>query len=191
MTAITGASGSGKSTIASLIQHLYPVDGGSITINGYDTRYFSNESLRAMMGVVPQHIRFLTGSILENIAPGERCPDIKKILHLLQGVGLIPLIESLPGGIEYVLTENGSNLSGGERQRLAFTRALYRNPALLIMDEATSSLDPISEYHVNRFLLGLKEQAMTILLITHKEQNAALADHILVLENGQSKGFDH
>ena len=191
VTAITGASGSGKSTVASLIQHLYPVDAGSITINGYDTRYYSNESIRQLMGVVPQQIRFLTGTILENLAPGERSPDIKRILHLLQGVGLLKLIESLPGGIESVLTENGSNLSGGERQRLAIARALYRDPALLIMDEATSSLDPISEYHVNRFLLGLKAQSRTMLLITHKEQNAALADHILVLKNGKPEGIYH
>lgn len=181
VTAISGTSGSGKSTVSSLIQQLYPIDAGSITINGYDTRYFTNESIRDLIGIVPQQIRFLTGTILENIAPGDRSPDIKRIYELIQGVGLMPLIESIPGGIESILTENGSNLSGGERQRLAIVRAVYRDPVFLIMDEATSSLDPDSEFHVNRLLMRLKAQSLTILLITHKEDHAALADNILVL----------
>ncbi len=184
VTVVKGSSGSGKSTVASLIQHLYPVNSGCITINGYDTRHFSVESIRAMMGVVPQQIRFLTASMLENLAPGIRNPDVKRILDLLNAVGLIPFIQSLPVGLETRLTENGSNLSGGERQRLAIVRALYGRPALLIMDEATSSLDPDSSYHVNRLFLELKENSQTMLLITHKEQNEMLTDHIRVLENG-------
>jgi ABC-type multidrug transport system fused ATPase/permease subunit len=137
-----------------------------------------------MMGVVPQQIRFLTASILENLAPGIKNPDVKRILDLLNAVGLSPFIESLPVGLETRLTENGSNLSGGERQRLAIVRALYGNPALLIMDEATSSLDPDSSCHVNRLFLELKEDSQTMLLITHKEQNEMLTDQVKVLENG-------
>jgi len=185
VTIIRGTSGSGKSTVASLVQHLYPVSTGSITINGYESRHFSLESIRALMGVVPQQIRFLSGSLMDNLAPGDRNPDIKKILDLLNGVGLIPLIESLPLGLNTRLTENGANFSGGERQRLALVRALYRKPALLILDEATSSLDPVSAYHVNRLLLELKASSQTMILITHKKQNTALADHILVLEKGK------
>lgn len=184
VTVVKGSSGSGKSTVASLIQHLYQVNSGCITINGYDTRHFSVESIRAMMGVVPQQIRFLTASMLENLAPGIRNPDVKRILDLLNAVGLSPFIESLPVGLETRLTENGSNLSGGERQRLAIVRALYGKPALLIMDEATSSLDPDSSYHVNRLFLELKENSQTMLLITHKEQNEMLTDQVEVLENG-------
>ncbi|MFO7935710.1 MAG: peptidase domain-containing ABC transporter [Bacteroidales bacterium] len=176
VTAITGPSGSGKSTIGSLIQHLYFPDEGSITINGYNTRYFSLESIRSMIGIVPQQISFLTGSILENIAPGQKNPDVKRTLHLLKAVGLLPLIESLPGGLESVLTRNGTNLSGGERQRLALVRALYKRPSLLILDEATSSLDPVSEVHVNKLLLTLRECSQTILLITHHQREASLAD---------------
>jgi len=191
VTVITGASGSGKSTVAALVQLLYPVETGSITLNGLDSRYFSNDSIRSIIGVVPQQIRFLTGTILENIAPGNRNPDIRKIIELLNEVGLKALIESIPGGIYSMLTENGSNLSGGERQRLAIARALYKNPVLLIMDEATSSLDPVSALHVNRLLLKLKEQSQTILLITHNEQYAALADNILVLKNGKLEDTCH
>jgi ATP-binding cassette subfamily B protein len=185
VTLIKGTSGSGKSTVASLVQHLYTASSGSITINGYESRHFSLDSIRALMGVVPQHISFLSGSLMDNLAPDDRNPDIKRILDLLNGVGLIPLIESLPLGLNTRLTENGANFSGGERQRLAIVRALYRKPALLILDEATSSLDPESAYHVHRFLLELKACAQTMLLITHKQQNMALADHILVLDKGK------
>lgn len=182
--AITGTSGSGKSTVASLVQHLYPVSTGSITINGYESRHFSLDSIRTLMGVVPQQVSFLSGSLMDNMAPGDRNPDIKKILDLLDAVGLLALVESLPRGLETQLSEKGANFSGGERQRLAIVRALYRQPALLIMDEATSSLDPVSDYHVNRLLLELKACSQTMLLITHKQQNTALADKVLVLENG-------
>jgi len=184
VTLLKGASGSGKSTVASLLQHLYPVSAGSITINGYESRHFSLESIRSLMGVVPQQIRFLSGSLIDNLAPSDPHPDIKKILDLLNAVGLLPLIESLPQGLDTRLSENGANFSGGERQRLALVRALYLKPALLIMDEATSSLDPVSACHVNRLLLELKTGSQTIMLITHKEQNTALADKILILENG-------
>jgi ABC-type bacteriocin/lantibiotic exporter with double-glycine peptidase domain len=187
ITAITGASGSGKSTIASLVQQLYPVDSGHITINGCDARYFSKESIRSLIGVVPQQISFLSGSFLENIAPGDKDPDLGRITNLLREVGLLPFIGSLPEGLETIITGNGGNLSGGERQRLALVRALYRDPALLILDEATSSLDPVSEVYINRVLLGLKEQSQAILLITHKSQYASLADHIYEIENGRTR----
>jgi ATP-binding cassette subfamily B protein len=185
VTAITGPSGSGKSTVASLVQHLYPVEKGQITINGCDTRHFSRESIRALMGVVPQQVTFLNGSILDNVAPGEADPDISRVTRLMKAVGLMPMVTSLPGGFHHRLTGNGSNLSGGERQRLALARALYREPLLLILDEATASLDPLSEMYVNRLLLGLKEHSQTMLLITHKKQYTALAD--LVYELGQGK----
>ncbi len=186
-TVLTGASGSGKSTVAALVQQLYPLERGQMTINGCDARHFSKGSLRSVMGVVPQQVSFLHGSILENLAPGEREPDLGRVTRLLGEVGLLPFIESLPGGLDEMLTGNGANLSGGERQRLALVRALYRDPALLILDEVTSSLDPLSELHVNRLLLGLKEQSRTILLITHKVQYASLADHVFVMERGRIK----
>jgi ABC-type bacteriocin/lantibiotic exporter with double-glycine peptidase domain len=185
VTAITGPSGSGKSTVASLVQHLYPVQKGHITVNGCDTRHFNLESIRALMGVVPQQVTFLNGSILENVAPGVAEPDISRVTRLIKSVGLITMITSLPGGFHHRLTSNGSNLSGGERQRLALARALYRDPMLLILDEATASLDPLSELYVNRLLLGLKELSQTMLLITHKKQYTALADLVYELDQGK------
>ena len=185
ITAITGASGSGKSTVAHLIQHLYPLEKGRITIGGCDTRYYSVQSIRSLIGVVPQRICFLSGTILENLAPGVREPDLGRVTFLLKEVGMQTLIESLPGGLHTVLTKNASNLSGGERQRLAIVRALYRDPALLILDEATSSLDPVSEIHLNRILLSLREQSKTVLIISHKVQFASLADRIFLMDQGR------
>lgn len=185
ITALTGKSGSGKSTVAKLVQHLYPPDKGQITINGCNTRYYSLESIRALMGIVPQEVSFLTGSILENLAPGEPEPDLIRITRLLQQVGLLGLVESLPQGLKSMVRDNGSNFSGGERQRLALVRALYKNPSILILDEATSSLDHESETHINRLLLGLKEQERTILLITHKVQLTTIADRVCVMDKGR------
>jgi ATP-binding cassette subfamily B protein len=190
-TLVTGKSGSGKSTLAALVQHLYPVDGGTITINGIDTSNYTLHSIRKMMGAVPQQINFLSGSILENLAPGEATPDHQRILGLIRATGLLPLINSLPGGLGHHLAEGGRNLSGGERQRLALVRALYRDPMLLILDEPSASLDPRSEYYINRLLLGLKEQSQTMLLITHKKQYEALADRIYRLEDGSTRLVPH
>ncbi|MDX2432462.1 MAG: ATP-binding cassette domain-containing protein, partial [Bacteroides sp.] len=186
ITALTGNSGSGKSTISKLVQHLYAPDQGRITINACDTRYYSRESIRSLMGVVPQQITFLSGSLLENLAPDEPEPDLVRLTFLLRELGMLPLVESLPEGLATELTDNGGNFSGGERQRLALVRALYRNPRMLIMDEATSSLDQESEIHINRLLLALKEQERTILLITHKTHMTSIADHIYLMEKGRA-----
>jgi ABC-type bacteriocin/lantibiotic exporter with double-glycine peptidase domain len=186
ITALTGNSGSGKSTVSKLVQLLYPPDQGRITINGCDTRYYTRESLRSLMGVVPQQLTFLSGTILENLAPGEVEPDLVRITLLLRELGLLSLVESLPEGLGTVLFDNGSNFSGGERQRLALVRALYRKPRILIMDEATSSLDHESEIHINRLLLALKEQEISILLITHKAYLSAIADQVYVMEKGRA-----
>ncbi|MFO7670703.1 MAG: peptidase domain-containing ABC transporter [Bacteroidales bacterium] len=185
ITVLTGKSGSGKSTVSSLVQHLYSPDVGRITINGSDTRYYTRESIRSLMGVVHQQVTFLSGTLLENMAPGEQEPDLAKLTLLLREVGLLPMVESLPEGLGTMLTDNGTNFSGGERQRLALVRALYRNPRLLIMDEATSSLDHDSEIYIHRLLLALKAQQRTILLITHKPHLAALADQLYVMDKGR------
>ncbi|MFH0756278.1 MAG: peptidase domain-containing ABC transporter [Bacteroidota bacterium] len=189
MTALTGPSGSGKSTVARLVQHLYPPDRGIITIRGCDTRYFTRESIRSLMGVVPQQISFLSGNFLDNIAPGETEPDLPRIIQLINDVGLMQLIESLPEGLGSPVKMNGTNLSGGERQRLAMVRALYRDPEMIILDEPASSLDPLTEVYINRLLLSLKEQGKTILLITHKSQYASLADQVYEMEQGRIRNL--
>ncbi|WP_314517080.1 peptidase domain-containing ABC transporter [Xanthocytophaga agilis] len=185
IVAIIGESGSGKSTLLSLLQNLYPLSEGNITLGQYDIRYVSTKSLRHMVSVVPQQIDLFSTSILENIAVGDHTPNMQKVLSLSAQLGISEFIEKLPGGFNALLGENGINLSGGERQRLAIARALYRNPEILILDEATSSLDSISEQYVQTTIENLRKEGKTVLIIAHRLSTIKNADKIIALENGQ------
>lgn len=184
LTAVIGESGSGKTTLASLLQKLYPLDSGKITVNGMDINHFSYESLRTMVSTVPQQLSLFSGNIVDNIAVGDLQPDMERIVSIVQQLGLIPFIEKLPDGFNTQIGENGTSLSGGEKQRIAIARALYKNPEIFILDEATSSLDSDSERHVKSVILDLKNQGKTILIIAHRLSTVIDADKIAVLENG-------
>jgi ABC-type bacteriocin transporter len=184
-TAIIGESGSGKSTLLSLIQNLYPVNEGSITIAGTDIRYINNQSLRRIIAVVPQQIDLFQGTVLENIGLGYAEPDMKRVYDVSNLLGIHEFIEKLPDGYNTILSEQGNNLSGGQRQRLAIARALYRDPEILVLDEATSSLDTISEQCVQNTLLWFKNQGKTVIIITHRLSTIKSCDHVIVLKNGQ------
>jgi len=183
-TAIVGESGSGKSTLLSLLQNLYPLKKGNITIAGLDLQHINNRSLRQMVGVVPQQIDLFSGTIVSNIAVGESEPDMQKIIFLSKMIGIDEFIEKLPNTYNSILNEQGVNLSGGQRQRLAIARALYRNPEILILDEATSSLDPTSEQKVLDTLNWFKSQGKTSIIIAHRLSTIKQCDEILVLHNG-------
>lgn len=184
-TAIVGESGSGKSTLMSLLQNLYPLQSGHITIGDFDLQYINNNSLRKIIGVVPQHIDLFAGTIIENIALGDYDPDMQRILFLSQLTGINEFIEKLPANYQTILNEQGVNLSGGQRQRLAIVRALYRNPEILILDEATSNLDPESEQRVRQTLDWFKKQQKTIIIIAHRLSTIKNSDHIIVLQRGK------
>jgi len=183
-TAVVGESGSGKSTLLSLLQNLYPLKEGTITIGGIDIKYISNSSLRKMVAVVPQQIDLFVGTVIENIAIGEFEPDLQKVLQLCQLLGINDFVEKLPATYNTVLNENGINFSGGQRQRIAIARALYRSPEILILDEATSSLDALSENKVKQTLEWFKSQHKTIIIIAHRLSTIKDADKIFVLKNG-------
>ncbi|MEM9836773.1 MAG: peptidase domain-containing ABC transporter [Bacteroidota bacterium] len=185
MTGIVGESGSGKSTLAALLQKLYPVKGGKIFIGNVDLNYVDHQSLRQRIGVVPQQLDLFAGTLIENIAIGDHEPDLPRILQLCEQLGLLPFIESLPAGFSTHVGEQGVNLSGGQRQRLAIVRALYRNPDILILDEATANLDSSSEAYVQAFLQSLRAQGKTILVIAHRLSTVMDADEIIVLREGQ------
>lgn len=184
-TAIVGESGSGKSTLLSLLQNLYPLKEGNISIGGIDIQNISNSSLRQCVGVVPQHIDLFAGSIIDNIALGDNEPDMQRVLGLSQMLGINEFVEKLPNTYNTYLSEQGVNLSGGQRQRVAIARALYRNPEILILDEATSSLDPVSEQKVQASLNWFKQQGKTIIIIAHRLSTIKNCDTILVLHNGK------
>jgi len=184
-TAIVGESGSGKTTLATLIQNLYPVNSGRITIGDYEVQYLSHYSLRTLIGVVPQQIDLFSGNVIENIAFGEDFPDMQRVIDLTKQLGILSFIEQLPNGFQTHLGENGSQLSGGQRQRIAIARALYKNPEILILDEATSSLDTDSEQVIQATLNELKRTGKTLIVIAHRLSTIAHSDIILVLKNGQ------
>lgn len=184
-TAFIGESGSGKTTLVSLLQHLYPIQKGSIYIGGYAISQIGNESLRRLVGSVPQQIELFAGTIIDNIALGDFEPDLDKIITLCGQLGIREFIEKLPQSYGTFIGEHGASLSGGERQRMAIARALYKDPEILILDEATSSLDSVSEKFVKRTLKDLAQQGKTILIIAHRLSTVKEADQIVVLEDGK------
>ncbi|MGN8070663.1 peptidase domain-containing ABC transporter [Mucilaginibacter sp. SG564] len=183
-TAIVGESGSGKSTLMSILQNIYPIQSGNVRIGEYDLKYISNSSLRQMISVVPQQIDLFAGNVIDNIAVGDNEPDMKRIIDISARLGITGFIESLPKGFQTYLGENGTSLSGGQRQRIAIARALYRNPEILILDEATSSLDSVSEKYVQKMIEMLKEEQKTVIVITHRSSTLNNADNIIVLDKG-------
>ena len=184
-TAVVGESGSGKTTLVSLIQNLYPVQSGTIEIGNLNISQVTNESLRRMVGSVPQRIELFAGTIVENIALGDFEPDMKRIIELSEKLGIREFVEKLPHSYLTHIGEHGASLSGGERQRIAIARALYKNPEILIFDEATSSLDSISEKYVKETLDQLAREGKTIIIIAHRLSTVKNADTIIVLDEGK------
>jgi len=185
VSAIVGESGSGKTTLAALLQNLYDLQKGHIRIGGVDVRHIDNADLRSLVCVVPQRIDLFEGSILENITLDDYSQDNARVLEICRDVGILDFIETLPMGFNTNIGENGVQLSGGQRQRLAIVRALYRDPQILVLDEATSSLDSESEKSIKRIVSRLKEQGKTVILIAHRLGTVMNADEIFVLKEGK------
>ncbi len=185
ITAIVGESGSGKSTLISLLQNIYPIQSGSICIGAFDLKYIENRSLRQLVSVVPQKIDLFAGNVIDNIAIGDFQPEMERILNICKNIGILEFIETLPNGFNTYLGENGATLSGGQKQRIAIARALYKQPEILVLDEATSSLDSTSENYIQRTIKNLREQHKTIIIIAHRLSTVVHADTIVVLDKGK------
>jgi len=185
LTAIIGESGSGKTTLAALLQKLYPLKAGKIRIGKTNIDYVEIQNLRRIVSSVPQQLNLFAGNVIENIALGEFEPDLQRIVEICSTLGMMPFIEKLPAGFTTYLGENGASLSGGQKQRLAIARALYKNPEILILDEATSSLDSESEQFVQQAIRQLRSRGKTIIIIAHRLSTVINADNIVVLENGK------
>jgi ATP-binding cassette subfamily B protein len=185
VTAIIGESGSGKSTLMSLLQKVYNIQNGKISIGDYDLNHITIDSLRSVVSVVPQKIDLFAGHVIDNIAVGDFNPNMEKIIEICKSIGILEFIENLPNGFETYIGENGATLSGGQKQRIAIARALYKNPEVLILDEATSSLDSKSENYIQNTIATLKKEQKTIIIIAHRLSTVINADKIVVLENGK------
>ena len=182
--AIVGASGAGKSTIARLLFRFYDVDGGVVRVDGTDIRAFSQASLRANVGVVPQDAVLFNDTLGYNIAYGRPDASAEDIRDVIRLAHLEAFVNHLPDGLETQVGERGLKLSGGEKQRVAIARAVLKQPGILVFDEATSSLDSESERSV---VQALREVAAdrTTLVIAHRLSTVADADRILVLDAGR------
>ncbi len=184
MVAIVGHSGAGKSTLADLLARFRDVGGGSITIDGTDIRRIRLEDLRGLMGIVPQDPVLFNDTVFNNIAfavEGARAEDVRSAAEVANADGFI---SALGKGYDTVIGEGGSKLSGGQRQRIAIARAVLKNPPILILDEATSSLDTESERLVQDALQRLMG-GRTSLVIAHRLSTVRNADEIVVLQDGR------
>lgn len=181
--ALVGATGSGKSTIASLLLRLYDPGQGVIRIQGDDVSSLERETLRSRFSVVPQDVFLFPGTVAQNIAAGEE-PDRARVTAALEQIGALDLFMQRPLGLDAVVQERGQNFSAGERQLIAFARALYREGSILILDEATASVDSNTEARLQRALERLL-QARTAIIVAHRLSTIQFADRILVLNQGK------
>jgi ABC-type multidrug transport system fused ATPase/permease subunit len=179
-----GPSGTGKSTIASLLLRFYNIDNGEILIDGKNIYDYDLENLRGNMSIVPQDVILFGGTIKENIAYGKPNATEEEIILAARQANALTFIESFPEKFETIVGERGIKLSGGQRQRIAIARALLKNPSILILDEATSSLDSESEKQVQE-ALEILMQGRTSIIIAHRLSTIRSADQILVLDNGK------
>jgi ATP-binding cassette, subfamily B, multidrug efflux pump len=180
--ALVGPTGSGKTTITALLLRLYEIKSGSVRVRGKDVRRYGREALRRMFAVVPQDVYLFPGSVLTNIAAGET-PDRARVEEVLKRLGAYEVFASREQGLDTAVAEQGKNFSTGERQLIAFARAMYRDAPILILDEATASIDSDTESRLSRALTELL-RGRTALIIAHRLSTVRAADRILVLQRG-------
>jgi ATP-binding cassette subfamily B protein len=182
--ALLGATGSGKSTIINLIPRFYEVTEGRVTIDGHDVRDVTLESLRSQIGIVLQETTLFEGTIRENVAFGRPEATLEQVIEAAQAAEAHEFILSSPDGYETRVGERGVTLSGGQKQRVAIARALLLNPRILILDDATSSVDLVTEYRIQKALARLMA-GRTSLVIAQRVATVLNADQILVLDKGE------
>lgn len=182
--AIVGATGAGKSTIISLIPRLYDIDAGRILLDGEDLYSYEIHQLRKKIGVVLQDVFLFHGSILENLSFGDETISLAEVEKAAQQIEVDDFIRQLPGGYHHVVSERGSSISLGQRQLLSFLRAYLSNPAILILDEATSSIDVESEKLIQRATEKIT-QNRTSIIIAHRLSTIVKADKIIVMDKGK------
>jgi len=184
MVAIVGATGAGKSTVVNLIERFHDPLQGSVLLDGIDLRQWSTRDLRSQIGLVMQDVFIFSGTIRDNILLGENGRVPANLEKAVRDANAHTFIEKLPKGVQQELGEEGSNLSAGERQLLSFARALAYDPRVLILDEATSSVDPETERLIQEAILTMARKRTTI-VVAHRLSTIRSADRILVMHHGR------
>jgi subfamily B ATP-binding cassette protein MsbA len=182
--AIVGASGAGKSTLVDLIPRFHDVTSGEILIDGHNIKNYQLNDLRSLMGIVSQEPVLFNDTIRNNIALGGNTNDINAIQEAAKVANAFDFIQKKEQGFETIVGDRGSKLSGGEKQRVTIARAIFKNPPILILDEATSSLDTVSERQVQEAIDNLMKNRTSI-VIAHRLSTVQNADEIIVLEQGE------
>jgi ATP-binding cassette subfamily B protein len=182
--ALVGATGAGKSTLAKLIARFYDPTSGTVSLDGRDLRTTTQRSLRAQVGIVPQEGQLFTGTVAENLAFGRPDATMDEIRAAVDAVGATAMIEALPDGFDTPITDRGAAFSAGQRQLISLARMLVADARLIILDEATSSLDLRSEAMVEHAMRSLM-RGRTAIVIAHRLSTIRSADRIVVLDDGR------
>ncbi len=181
--ALVGSSGAGKSTLITLLPRLYDVSSGGITIDGIDIRNMTQKSLRENIGMVTQDTYLFNASILENLRYANKNASFEEIVEACKRANIHDFIDSLPEKYDTLVGNRGLRLSGGEKQRISIARVILKDPPIIILDEATSSLDSISENHIQKAIQPLLKNR-TALVVAHRLSTIISSDEIAVIENG-------
>ncbi|RIE17602.1 ABC transporter ATP-binding protein [Candidatus Cryosericum septentrionale] len=187
-TAIIGSTGSGKTTLVSLIPRFYDVDSGKVLVDGVDVRELSQEDLRRRIGFVPQKAVLFTGTVADNIRYGKKDASDEEVVYAAKVAQAAEFIESMPDGYATMLSEGGLNLSGGEKQRLAMARALVRRPEIHIFDDSFSALDFKTDANL-RAALKKETHDATVIIVAQRVGSIMNADRIIVLDEGRIAGL--
>ena len=184
VVALVGRSGAGKTTLASLVPRFWDVTAGHITLDEQDVRTLALADLRGAIGIVPQEPTLVSGTVRDNIAYARPHASEADVIAAARAAHAWEFIERLPDGLDTTVGERGVKLSGGQRQRIAIARVFLKNPAVVILDEATSSLDSESEQLVEAALTELLQQRTT-LIIAHRLSTVRRADRVVVMDRGR------
>jgi ATP-binding cassette subfamily B protein len=184
--ALVGATGAGKSSVINLLSRFYEINAGSICMDGIDIKEYDLHALRRHIGVVLQDVFLFSGSIRENITLGNKDITEDQILHAAELVGALGFIQKLPSGLDYDVMERGATLSVGQRQLISFIRAMVYDPQIIILDEATSSVDSETELMI-QVAIEKVLKGRTSIVIAHRLSTIQRADKILVFDKGEIK----
>jgi ATP-binding cassette, subfamily C, bacterial len=185
---VVGPSAAGKSSLARVLVGVWPATGGKVRIDGADLAHWNTEELGRHVGYLPQDVELFAGSIAENICRFEQL-DHEGVIAAAKTAGVHDMIQMMPAGYNTQIGDGGHALSGGERQRIGLSRALYKRPAFIVLDEPNANLDADGEAALLLAVQQLRQQGSTVVLITHKANILAIADKILVIAQGRIQGF--